>query len=270
MQLSAKSAINMTYNYNSQLGLQMSEHTNQLGVFYYGENMKYMGSKARIAKYILPIILKDRNEGQWYVEPFVGGANMIDKVNGNRIGSDVVPECISCLELIRGNLHSLPKDATEFNEERYKNRCVSSPWLSPYVAFALSFGGKLWGGFRRDSIGKRDYVAEAYNNSVKQSPLLSGVHLVCSTYEGLQIPNHSIIYCDPPYAGTTKYKDDFNHDEFWQWCREKCAEGHQVFISEYNAPDDFVCIWSKEIQSGLNTNTTKKGVERLFVHKSQQ
>ena len=38
--------------------------------------MKYMGSKNRIAKYILPIILKDRKEGQWYVEPFVGGANM--------------------------------------------------------------------------------------------------------------------------------------------------------------------------------------------------
>ena len=50
--------------------------------------MKYMGSKNRIAKYLLPIILKDRKEGQWYVEPFVGGANMIDKVDGNRIGAD--------------------------------------------------------------------------------------------------------------------------------------------------------------------------------------
>lgn len=48
--------------------------------------MKYMGSKARHAKELLPIILKDRKPGQWYVEPFVGGANMIDKVDGNRIG----------------------------------------------------------------------------------------------------------------------------------------------------------------------------------------
>ena len=44
--------------------------------------MKYMGSKNRIAKHILPIILKDRIENQYYVEPFVGGANMIDKVDG--------------------------------------------------------------------------------------------------------------------------------------------------------------------------------------------
>lgn len=51
--------------------------------------MKYMGSKNRIAKHILPIILQDRKDGQWYVEPFVGGANMIDKVEGNRIGNDI-------------------------------------------------------------------------------------------------------------------------------------------------------------------------------------
>ena len=47
-----------------------------------------MGSKNRIAKHILPIILKDRKENQYYVEPFVGGANMIDKVDGNRIGGE--------------------------------------------------------------------------------------------------------------------------------------------------------------------------------------
>ena len=48
--------------------------------------MKYMGSKARIAKYILPIILKDRKPDQWYVEPFVGGGNMPDIVTGKQIG----------------------------------------------------------------------------------------------------------------------------------------------------------------------------------------
>lgn len=50
--------------------------------------MKYMGSKNRIAKDILPIILKERKPEQWYVEPFVGGCNIIDKVDGNRLGSD--------------------------------------------------------------------------------------------------------------------------------------------------------------------------------------
>jgi len=47
-----------------------------------------MGSKNRIAKHILPIMLAERKPNQWWVEPFVGGANMIDKVGGNRIGAD--------------------------------------------------------------------------------------------------------------------------------------------------------------------------------------
>ena len=47
-----------------------------------------MGSKRRIAKDILPIILENRKPDQWYVEPFCGGCNMIELVNGNRIAND--------------------------------------------------------------------------------------------------------------------------------------------------------------------------------------
>lgn len=50
--------------------------------------MKYMGSKNRIHKDILPIILKDRIPNQYYVEPFCGGMNSIDKVSGKRISND--------------------------------------------------------------------------------------------------------------------------------------------------------------------------------------
>lgn len=51
--------------------------------------MKYMGSKARFTKEILPIILKDRKPEQWYVEPFAGGMNAICEVKGNRIANDI-------------------------------------------------------------------------------------------------------------------------------------------------------------------------------------
>ena len=52
--------------------------------------MKYMGSKNRIAKEILPIILEHKNNVRFYIEPFVGGANVIDKIDKslNRIGFD--------------------------------------------------------------------------------------------------------------------------------------------------------------------------------------
>lgn len=53
--------------------------------------MKYMGSKARIAKDISPIIngLIKKYGIQLYIEPFVGGANMIEHIQCERkIGID--------------------------------------------------------------------------------------------------------------------------------------------------------------------------------------
>ena len=242
--------------------------------------MKYMGSKARIAKHILPIILKNRKDGQCYVEPFVGGANMIDKVDGWRIGADSNYWLIKALRLIQSG--DIPADNFEFTEKDY-DKCTHHvrgntdtvgycDGLIGYALIAFSFGAKWCGGWSRGKNSKgddRDYVAEQYRASIRQRSLLDGTKFYNKSYDILDIPRCSIIYCDPPYAGTTKYKDNFDHESFWQWCREKVKEGHEVFISEYSAPDDFVCVWQKEIQSGLNTNTTKKGVEKLFVHKSQ-
>ena len=60
-------------------------------------------------------------------------------------------------------------------------------------------------------------------------------------------------------------KTIFNHSEFWQWCRNMASKGHIVFVSEYKAPDDFECVWEKEIVSSLTQDTgSKKAVEKLF------
>lgn len=55
------------------------------------KKLKYMGSKSRVAKYIVPIIQEkiDKNSVTTYIEPFVGGCNVIDKIRcENKIGSD--------------------------------------------------------------------------------------------------------------------------------------------------------------------------------------
>lgn len=239
--------------------------------------MKYMGSKARIAKHILPIILKDRKEGQCYVEPFVGGANMIDKVDGWRIGADSNKHVISALEFIRDC--DIPKSNREYTEFNYKSAAdavrhgLGISKKDSYALIAFSFGAKWLGGWSRGKTGNgepRDYVNEQYKASTRQKPLLQGVELSSCGYSELLIPPQSIIYCDPPYANTTKYKDDFDHEKFWQWCRDEVKEGHQVFISEYNAPDDFVCVWQQELNVSVAKNGKhKKAVEKLFIHESQ-
>lgn len=237
--------------------------------------MKYMGSKSRIAKNILPIILKDRKDGQFYVEPFVGGANMIDKVDGNRIGSDCNEYLIALLKALSKGWQPPIEVTRDFFFEVKGDKEAYSKELVGYLGFQLTFGCEWWGSFRRDNTGKRKYDLEAYNNVVKQQPNLTGIDFRLGDYDCLRIPPESIIYCDPPYEGVRKYVGNrsFDSAQFWCWCRGKIKQGHSVFVSEYNAPDDFVCVWEKQIPSNGN-NSIKAGqglkaTEKLFVHESQ-
>ena len=228
--------------------------------------MKYMGSKNRIAKHILPIMLKYRTEGMTWVEPFVGGANMIDKVDGKRIGADFNEYLIRALNVVKYNFDTIPSNNKEFTEDDFnKIKLKNLKGLTDLECFLLhvcSFSGMFNGGFARGR-ATEDFVRAAKGNAKKQSPLLQGVDLIHSSYDKLQIPQNSLIYCDPPYKGTAKYKTgDFDHEAFWQWCRDKNKEGHKVFISEYNAPSDFECLWEHELINNLNS---KKATEKLFT-----
>lgn len=238
--------------------------------------MKYMGSKARHAKELLPIILRDHTTDMWYIEPFVGGANIIDKVPTEiapkRLGCDVHEYLIAMWQAVSkgwippNNITEEQYNYIRRNKEKYPKELVG------YVGFALSYSGKWFGGWRRDSKGKRNYVEESFKNANKQFPNLVGVHFQKKSVFDIDLSRcgKATIYCDPPYAGTTKYKDDFNHEMFYDWCITRRKEGHNIFISEYYMPEDsFECIWSKEVNSSLTKNTgSKKGVEKLFIVKS--
>jgi len=237
--------------------------------------MKYMGSKNRIAKHILPIILKDRKENQYYVEPFVGGANTIVKVDGNRIGADNNEYLIQLFKKLQDGWHPI-KDVTKDlffdvrnNKEKYEKHIVA------YMEFLFTFGA-VWGaGFvgnaqDRACVG-RDRIGEGYRNAIKTQGEIDNIDFVFSCYQDLEIPNESIIYCDIPYENTAKYRgaNSFNHNEFWEWARKMTKAGHKVFVSEYNAPNDFICVWEKGINKQIpkkDKENYKKAIERLFVY----
>lgn len=235
--------------------------------------MKYMGSKARLAKDILPIILKNRSPGQWYVEPFAGGMNMMDKVDGNRLANDVHHELI-CMWDNLVNKYWFP---TEINKEYYydvrDNKSKYAPHIVGWVGFNCSYSGKYFGGFAGKTKTKlntiRDYQLEAINNVKKQIKNLQGVIFSNKNYFELELPTNSIVYCDPPYEGTTEYTNKFDHNLFWGWVREMDNKGHTVYVSEYHAPQDFACVWNKEIKSSLSANGVSGGskisVEKLFT-----
>ena len=104
--------------------------------------MQYMGSKARHAKELLPIILKDRKPGQWYVEPFVGGANMIDKVDGNRIGADVHPHLICLLDAVANGW--IPPESVSEEEYKQAKSAKAIDAKTAFMGFLCSFGSKWY------------------------------------------------------------------------------------------------------------------------------
>lgn len=232
--------------------------------------MKYVGSKGRHAKQILPIILAGRKEGQAYVEPFVGGANTIQHVSGRRIGGDLHKSLIDMWREVSKGWIPDPNFLSSGDHKVAKEKGDLS--LSPqdtFLLFSLSFGGIWRGSYRRDRLGVRNYAEEAIRSAEKEFPRLRGVEFHHCSYDELPVPPQSVIYCDPPYEGTMEYKEGgFNHVVFWQWVRYMSGLGHKVFVSEYNAPDDFKCVWMKEVGVGVNKLASKR-IERLFVHQSQ-
>jgi DNA adenine methylase len=235
--------------------------------------MKYMGSKNRLAKEILPIILKNRTPEQCYVEPFIGGANMLDKVSGKRVGNDIHYYLIEMYKALqRGWLP--PKLITEDMYAEIK-QCKDNydPALVGYVGFSLSFGGKWFGGYRRDVAGTKGCIKNmttqsirSYNSIVTQRDLLLDVTFSNMNYWEIELEPNSIVYCDPPYENTTKYNSEFDHTKFWEWVRTISNDGHTVFVSEYSAPDDFICLWSKDISTTLSTQDNKNSTEKLFTY----
>lgn len=82
-------------------------------------------------------------------------------------------------------------------------------------------------------------------------------------YDTITIPKGSVIYCDPPYKGTKcgRY-DGFDSERFHEWAREQ----DNIFISEYQMPDDFICLQDKR-KLLLSTSTgSSHTTERLYTN----
>ena len=79
-------------------------------------------------------------------------------------------------------------------------------------------------------------------------------------------PSQMLVYCDPPYQHpTTGYDaEPFDHAAFWQTMRE-WSKDNAVFVSEYNAPPDFVCVAERAKPSCLaGGHKQSPRTERLF------
>lgn len=239
--------------------------------------MVYQGSKSRVAKEICPIIQKaiDESNCDTFVDAFVGGANLIQHIKcENRIGYDINPYLIALLN----NLDKIPNFEVPISKEEYdicraewRSAQLTHPdWYIGAVGYLASFGGKFYdGGYAKDvpaNDPKRHEHRNRKNNILKQTPELIGCKFEVKDFFSLDCTN-AIIYCDPPYNGTTPYPyDNYDKEAFWNKVRE-LSERNQVFISELSAPDDFKMVWHKKIKNTVGLNNSLDQVEKLFIKK---
>jgi len=235
--------------------------------------MKYMGSKNRIAKEILPIMLENRKTEQWYVEPFCGGLGTFDKVTGNRLVSDKNKYLIAMwqgLQVNRTKPMEISKELYSKARTEYNNgtNIEFDDFMIGWIGWMGSFNGRFFDGGYSGKTTTRDYIDEQIRNTLKQVDLLDGAIFTDKDYCNLEIPNESIIYCDIPYKNTKQYSTskNFDYDNFYQWCKEMNAKGHIVYVSEYNMPINFKCVWSKEIKSYMKPSRAIDCTERLFLY----
>lgn len=242
--------------------------------------MKYMGSKAKIAGDILPFIhsyILTENLST-YIEPFVGGCNVIDKVQcSKRLAYDKNKYLVALFQHLQKN-GELPEDISRelYNDCRAHYQAkdkVYPDWMLGAVGFLASYNGRFFdGGYAKQTegiSGLRDYYRESKDNILEQTKALLDVEFNTSDYRDLK-PVNSLVYCDPPYAGTKGYltiTKDFNHKEFWDIMRE-WSKNNIVLISEENAPDDFDVLWEQPVIRSINATDKKVSTEKLFIHHS--
>lgn len=243
--------------------------------------MRYVGSKNKLSKDLAPIIQSYITESTTgYLEPFVSGANMIDKIKCPvRIGCDIHKQLIALLKYAQINGDKLPERILEDEYKIVKNNKENYPdWYLGLVGFCASFGAKYFGGYARDSKDDNSgkWSSGAIKNLKKQIPNIQNVKFKNISFIDIpldKIKNY-VIYCDIPYRDTTKYSTGgFPYEEFYEWVK-RASINNTVLISEYNMPDEFECIWQKETKTLLDSNKEKSDdknirIEKLFTYNGE-
>lgn len=262
--------------------------------------LPYQGSKNAIAEWVIGQL----PEAETFVDLFCGGcaithAAMLSGKYKNFIANDIIganpvlfKECAEGRHTIKSHMEWISREAffSRKASENWLNLCYSfgnggenysyaqeiEPWRRA-LHFARVLGNREpLAKFGINSDGSREDImahAEEYKAKyiswyktevlklstsleVEQERLTSGMD-----YQSVDIPGNAVIYCDIPYKDTdcAQY-NGFDHERFYKWARDQ----KNIFISEYQMPEDFVELSSiRKLAMGFRAEAK----EKLFTNK---
>lgn len=233
--------------------------------------MAYLGGKARMSQHILELLNDPLFDNFNYIEPFCGYCHVLRQVKNKKsyTASDNNNYLITLLQ----HIQKTKNEHLTISEEEYdelKHNPDKDPLRAAYAAFTYSYNGKFFGGYTSKVHG-RDYAQERkdYYDKLHDNEIFNQTTLQHTSYKKYMSVKGKLIYCDPPYEDTTEYSSNFNSSKFWEDMR-KLSKHNYVFISEYNAPPDFLCITQQgKRQTVSGKGGTRKNQEKVFIHESK-
>ena len=241
--------------------------------------MRYLGGKQRIAKHIANYINQHNPNITTYYEPFCGMCSVGDLIKADfKYYSDAFKPIITLQNALLYYGWVPPDTVTEEEYLACKELNDPNDPLTAFIGFGCSFGGKYFGGYAKQS-GK-NFAETAKKKLLKitekrKFPHNGHIYFTHCDYDDIYCNNKDkrVIYCDPPYKGTTSYKNDtkLNYEHFYRWC-ERASMYNNVYISEYHMPAGrFSCVLEinhKTTLAKTNQETIHR-VEKLWTPKEQ-
>lgn len=225
--------------------------------------MIYQGSKSRLAKYIVPII-NSYTENKVFIDACCGGCNIVANPKYNitaekKIAYDNNKYLIALLNKFKTD----KPDFINVSEQEYNNvknnKDKYDDWYVGYVGFLSSFGAGFFNGYARDNT--RNRTLGAYRGICKQD--FSNIEIKQQDLFDLSATN-AVIYIDPPYKNSKKFKIPFDYDKFLDKAKE-LSRNNIVLVSEQTVPDDVEILMTKEIKMTMNTKGNYKSRTEYLV-----
>lgn len=231
--------------------------------------MQYLGGKSRLGARIVQAILDDLGVKRLTLAVDLcsgagGVTHRLADVSDRVIAVEAHPGLVALHKAVQ--LGWVPPEHVSEEEYQATRRGDQATALAAFVGFGCAFGGKWWGGYARNKRGE-NYAQQA-SKSLRSRRRSNVEHehgdaLVVGSRDA------QVIYCDPPYAGTTGYTAVKVVDAaaFWLRLADLASSTCACYLSEYaEAPPAGVearLVWTAPAHASQLTQENPRA-ERLW------
>jgi DNA adenine methylase len=231
--------------------------------------VQYLGGKKRLGKRLIQVLAPEiERRGGVVFEPFCGGLGM-SRYFAPYQGAlaDVHPALMALYTAVREGW--TPPAFVSREEYRAARALPDSDPLKAFAGFACSFGAKYFGGYSMEHFTRRgeDPIGATARDLLDVVPKLQRFELRCASFlDAPPSPDYGVVYCDPPYEGTTQYSGAarLDRERFWAHCQQ-WARVSSVFVSEYQCPVPHKVVFEHAHLTTVGpARRNEARVERLF------